>query len=107
MTSLDALRHHLDETPGEHTVVLGPTVDQTAAFRLAEEMRIRRPSLGIILVRQRLDSSLLAEAIRAGLRDVIGERDISKLHAAVRHSKDLYEQINRTGLGGGGGGRPR
>jgi pilus assembly protein CpaE len=109
VTSLDALRRHLEDSPGEDTVVLGPTVDQTAAFRLAEEMRIARPSLGIILVRQRVDSSLLAEALRAGVRDVIGERDISKLHTAVRHSQTLAAQMRLKGGGGGPapGGRPR
>ena len=33
VTNLDALRAHLEVTPGEDSVVLGPTMDQTAAFR--------------------------------------------------------------------------
>jgi pilus assembly protein CpaE len=107
VTSLEALRLHLQEDPAEDSVVLGPNVDQTAAFRLAEEMRITRPSLGIILVRQRVDSSLLTEALRAGLREVVGERDIERLHAAVRHSQRLAAQMRQQGLGGAGGGRPR
>jgi pilus assembly protein CpaE len=105
VTSLDALRANLEENPDEDTVVLGPTVDQTAAFRLAEETRIKRPSLGIILVRQRVDSSLLAEALRSGLRDVVGERDISKLHDAVRRSQAVASQMLPSV--GGGRGRPR
>jgi pilus assembly protein CpaE len=108
VTNLETLRLHLEEDPAEDTVVLGPTVDQTAAFRLAEEMRITRPSLGIILVRQRVDSGLLSEALRSGLRDVVGERDISKLHAAVRHSQALAEMMRKQGIGGGAArGRPR
>jgi pilus assembly protein CpaE len=108
VTSLDALRTHLEEDPGEDTVVLGPTVDQTAAFRLAEDMRITRPSLGIILVRQRVDSSLLTDALRSGLREVVGERDISRLHDAVRRSQTVAAQMREQGIGGAGGrGRPR
>jgi pilus assembly protein CpaE len=108
VTNLETLRLHLEEDPAEDTVVLGPTVDQTAAFRLAEEMRITRPSLGIILVRQRVDSGLLSEALRSGLRDVVGERDISKLHAAVRHSQAVAEMMLEQGIGGGAArGRPR
>ena len=106
VTSIDALRAHLEASPGEDTVVLGPTVDQTAAFRLAEDMRITRPSLGIILVRQRVDSSLLAEAMRSGLREVVGERDISKLHDAVGRSRHIAEDMRTKGVGGAQG-RPR
>jgi pilus assembly protein CpaE len=106
VTSLDALRAHLEENPAEDTVVLGPTVDQTAAFRLAQDMRIIRPPLGIILVRQRVDSGLLAEALRSGLREVVGERDISKLHDAVRDSQHVAALMREQGVGGGRG-RPR
>src|SRR3954451_13653480 len=101
VTNLETLRLHLEEDPAEDTVVLGPTVDQTAAFRLAQEMRITRPSLGIILVRQRVDSSLLTEALRSGLREVVGERDISKLHDAVRHSQTIAAEMLVQGVGGG------
>jgi pilus assembly protein CpaE len=106
VTSLDALRAHLEENPDEDTVVLGPTVDQTAAFRLAQDMRITRPPLGIILVRQRVDSGLLTEALRSGLREVVGERDISKLHDAVRSSQHVAALMREQGVGGGRG-RPR
>jgi pilus assembly protein CpaE len=107
VTSLDALRANLEENPDEDTVVLGPTVDQTAAFRLAEETRITRPTLGIILVRQRVDSGLLTEALRSGLREVVGERDISKLHDAVRRSQAVADQMRKQGIGGVGRGGPR
>src|SRR3712207_6803958 len=86
LTSVDQLRRHLDLDPEEDTVVLGPSIGQTAAFRLGETMRILRPSLGVVLVRQRIDTSMLSEALRAGVRDVVGQRDLSALHAAVRRS---------------------
>jgi pilus assembly protein CpaE len=87
--SMDDLRAHLDAVVGEDTVVIGPGIDQTSALRLAETMRLVRPTLGVILVRQRIDTSVLGEALRAGVREVIDERDLSGLNAAVRRSQSL------------------
>jgi pilus assembly protein CpaE len=101
VTGIDALRRQLDGDPAEDTVVLGPTVDQTAAFRLAGEMRIWRPTLGVILVRQRVDSGLLAEAMRAGVRDVVDQRDISGLHKAIRYNQELADKLRPVGVGPG------
>ena len=87
VTNIDALRLHLEEDPGEDTVVLGPTVDQTAAFRLAEEMRISRPSLGVILVRQPRGQRLLAEALRPGSSEVVERARHRRAAHAVRRSR--------------------
>jgi pilus assembly protein CpaE len=92
-TSLEALRRHLDEDPTQDVVVLGPSVDQSTAFRLADAMRVQRPSLGVILVRQRIDTSLLGDALRAGVRDVVDERDLQGLNAAVRRSSHLAHAL--------------
>ncbi len=106
VTSLEALRQHLEADAAEDTVVLGPTVDQTAAFRIAEQLRLWRPALGVILVRSRVDAGLLAEAMRAGVRDVVGERNIAGLHEAVRRTKGLADAI-RNQSPGAVNGRPR
>jgi pilus assembly protein CpaE len=107
VTSLEALRQHLEADPAEDTVVLGPTVDQTAAFRIAEQLRIWRPALGVILVRSRVDTGLLAEAMRAGVRDVVGERNIAGLHDAVRRTKGLAAAMREQAPGNAAPGRPR
>jgi len=107
VTSLEALRQRLETDPGEDTVVLGPTVDQSAAFRVAEQLRIWRPALGVILVRSRVDTGLLAEAMRAGVRDVVGDRNIAGLHEAVRRTKGLAAAIRDQGPGGAAPGGPR
>ena len=87
LRSMDHLRQHLEAWPVEDTVVIGPSVDAPAALRLAEAMRVMRPATGVVLVRQRIDTGVLAEAIRAGVREVVDERDLSGLHAAVRRSQ--------------------
>jgi pilus assembly protein CpaE len=93
LTSIDQLRHQLELDPREDTVVLGPSVDQTAAFRLAAEARIVRPGLGVVLVRARIDQGLLVEAIRAGVFEVVDERDLQGLHAAVRRSQAVATAV--------------
>jgi pilus assembly protein CpaE len=57
-------------------------------------------------VRSRVDTGLLAEAMRAGVRDVVGERNIAGLHEAVRRTKGLAEAI-RNQSPGAVNGRPR
>ncbi len=100
LPSLDALRRALEENPTEDVVVLGPSIDQVGALRLAEGMRMSRPSLGVILVRRRIDTSLLAEALRCGVREVVDERDLTALNAAVRRSRGVSAAV-RDQAGGG------
>lgn len=92
---LDQLHQHLATWPDEDTVVLGPTVDLRSALRLSATMRVARPTLGVVLVRHRIDTGLLAEAIRAGVREVVDERDLAGLHAAVRRSQDLSAALRQ------------
>jgi len=96
LPSLDALRRHLETQFGEDTVVLGPTVDITAALGLAQSMRVSRPSLGVILVRRRVDTSVLSDALRAGIFEVVDERDLAGLNAAVRRARDIARQLRET-----------
>ncbi len=89
LPSVEALRRHLDSNLGEDCVVMGSSVDQGTALALAESMRVTRPSLGFVLVRRRIDTSVLAEALRAGVREVVEERDIAGLSSAVRRTRAL------------------
>ena len=56
-----------------------PRSTSSAALALAEPMRVTRPSLGVILVRRRVDTSVLTDALRAGVREVVEERDLAGL----------------------------
>jgi pilus assembly protein CpaE len=100
VTSFDDLRHHLDEFPDEEAIVIGASVDLGSALRFSERMRLDRPTLGVVLVRRRVDSTLLADALRAGLREVVEERDLSGLHAAVRRTIDLTHALREMHSGG-------
>lgn len=96
LPSLEALRRHLDTQFAEDTVVLGPTVDLSASVALAESMRVSRPSLAVILVRRRVDTSILTDALRAGVFEVVEERDLAGLNAAVRRARELARQLRET-----------
>jgi pilus assembly protein CpaE len=109
LPSFDALRRHLDVQFGEDSVVLGPSVDLSAALALAEQMRVNRPSLAVILVRRRVDTSVLTDALRAGVFEVVEERDLAGLNTAVRRAKELARKLRETvgALTTGEGGGPR
>lgn len=99
LTSLEQLRDLLPETDNEDVVVLGPNVDAVAAMRLASDYRVTRPTLGVVLMRRRVDTTLLADAMRHGIRDVVEERDLAGLNSAVQRSATLSEELRLMGTG--------
>lgn len=96
LPTLDALRRHLDTNLGEDAVVVGASVDLESALELAEQMRVTRPSLGVVVVRRRVDTSVLADALRAGVREVCEERDLAGINAAVTRVKQLAQSLRET-----------
>lgn len=91
--ALEQLRRHLEHHPGEYCVVLGPSVDMHAAVALADTLRVTRPSLGVVVVRRRVDTQVLADALRAGVRDVVEERDLTGLNQAVARVYALHTAL--------------
>jgi pilus assembly protein CpaE len=92
LTRLDSaanISRMLGDSPHEQLVVVGPDIDARAAFDLSELVRVERPEVGIILLRRRLDVTILAQALRAGMREVIGSDDLTGLAEAVRRSRDV------------------
>lgn len=77
---------------GDHSqrlVVIGPDVDLEHACDLSEITRVDRPEVGVVLLRRRLDVTLLAQALRAGIREVVAADDLTAIAEACRHSRDL------------------
>jgi pilus assembly protein CpaE len=96
LPTMDALRRHLETQFTEDAVILGPNIDLHSALDLAGSMRVTRPSLGVILVRRRVDTSVLADAMRAGIFEVVEERDLAGLSAAVRRCRELARALRET-----------
>jgi pilus assembly protein CpaE len=100
--ALDALKRHLDSRPNEYAVVLGPNVHLEAAVGLAESLRLSRPALSVILLRHRIDTPVLTEALRSGMREVVEDRDLTGLGQAVRRAYTLHQALAGDGAVGGG-----
>src|SRR6476661_1548257 len=93
VSNLDELRRALAESPDEHAIVIGPTVDLEPAASLADNLRVTRPAVSVILMRRRVDTSVLAEALRSGMREVVEERDLSGLGEAIKRAHQVYRAV--------------
>ncbi len=87
----------LGADPLERLIVIGPDVDLEAACSLIEATRVERPEVGVILLRKRLDVRTLAQALRAGAREVVGSDELSTLADACRRSRELSDRLSGHG----------
>ena len=95
-TSMDELRAHLEASPHEFAVVLGPSVHVDEAMDFARHARITRPDLGVILLRHGVDSETLTAALRSGMREVVEARDLAGLTTAVHRARSVAKEISQT-----------
>ncbi len=93
VTDVVALRRSLADDPSHELVVVGPDVDMTTVVDFAASERVHRPTLGVVLVRRRVDTSTLKDAIRAGVREVVKLDDLTGLTQACEASVDLTRQV--------------
>ena len=103
--SLEELKRTLADEPDEYAIVLGPGVDLEASAALADMLRVTRPATSVILIRRRVDTSVLAEALRSGMREVVEERDLTGLGSAVGRAKQVWQALNGPVAPGGSGTR--
>src|SRR5512139_1759230 len=61
--------------PYELLVVFGPGLPPGEAIAFTAEQRLARPATGVVLLRVAPEPELLAEALRAGVREVADPRD--------------------------------
>ena len=101
--SVPAAMRHLADNRGELLLVVGPDVDQGSALELAEQLRIERPEVGVVLMRRRLDVTVLAHSLRAGVREVVVADDHAGLSEACRRSLELTRRM--LGVSGATGSR--
>ena len=81
----------------EVLVVIGPAVELEAACDLAEQLRIERPEVGVVMLRRRLEVTVLAQALRSGVREVVAADDLTGLSDAVRRSRELSMRVAGNG----------
>ncbi|MEJ7832598.1 MAG: P-loop NTPase [Nocardioides sp.] len=90
VTSPGRMLAWLESHPDEYVVVLGPTLDFDEAVSVSEELRIARPTISVVLVRESLDTHVLTQAMKAGARDVVLSDDLDAVAAAVRRAHQLF-----------------
>ncbi len=95
-----AITRSLAGNPAELLVVIGPDIDLDAACQVMETVRVDRPEVGMILLRKRLDVTVLGYALRAGAREVVASDDLAALADASRRSLALSARL-RTSAGKG------
>jgi pilus assembly protein CpaE len=92
VTLVDAwpgLMKELADHPEEVLVVVGPDVPLEPALAFAEAQRLARPALGVVLLRRRIDVTVLGAALRAGIREVVTPDDTNALADACRRSLEV------------------
>lgn len=77
----------------EQLIIIGPNVKMETARVVAEHFRIVRPTLGVILVRSRLDVTTMGEALRSGIREVVSADDAAALVTASKRSLAISQQL--------------
>lgn len=92
-----ALRRLLADDPRHDLVVVGPDVDMSVVADFAAAERVARPALGVVLVRRRLDTSVMKDALKAGVREVVKLDDLTGLTQACRESRDVSAQLRGSG----------
>lgn len=95
--SFDELAALMRNQPELDTIVLGPSIDIDRALEFSEQERATNPTLGVILVRRRIDAAILTQAIRSGVREVVPERDLQALTEAVQRSRKLTFALRNPG----------
>jgi pilus assembly protein CpaE len=80
------LQDYLSKNPAELLVVIAPEIELDEALQIAKLDRIDK-AVSVILVRQRLEVSVLTKAMQAGVREVIAADDAEELLAAVKRSR--------------------
>ena len=99
--TMQAMIEFIDAHEDEDLVIIGPDVPMGTATEIAEKYRVDRPSLGVILLRRRVELATMAEALRAGIREVVMADDAEALAGACGRarsvSRQLRHQERRTG----------
>ncbi len=90
---LTAAAKLLDSDPAETLVVIGPQAGTEEALGFASALRMVRPAVGVVLVREQPDVTMLSQALQSGVREVIQAGDHAALAAACRRSRDVSWRI--------------
>ena len=91
-------RHQLmagiEDFPAARIVIVAPSIKPDLAYEIAEELRVQRPLVSVILLRNRLDVATLSAALESGIKDVIDAQDATDLISAIQRCESVSERLN-------------
>lgn len=93
LDSAHAAKRALSDSTAELLLVVGPDIDLATALDIAETQRLERPEVGVVLLRHRLDVTVLAQSLRAGVREVVNPDDLAALAEACRRSLEVSRRL--------------
>lgn len=87
------------ESHAPDAIIIGPTVPIKMAINEAERLYVERPEISVVMAVETLDPSMLHEAMRAGVKDVIergasDEQMIDSITRALTISRRFKESID-------------
>jgi Flp pilus assembly CpaE family ATPase len=85
--------HLLANDPAETLVVIGPGPNIEDAFSFARYLRMERPGVGVVLVRDQIDVWVLSQALQCGVREVVPAGDNRALAAACERSQQVSSRL--------------
>lgn len=96
LASAEALSDHIQSSPAEFAVVIGPSITTDEAASFAQWARVNRPDLGVILLRDTVDAGTLSLALRSGMREVVQSKDLAGITTAVQRARSVASAIGQT-----------
>lgn len=91
--ALADLHRQLGTDSAADLVVVGPDVELGVALELAAAQRVSRPELGVVLLRRRVDTAVLTQALRSGVREVVNVEELPALAEACERSRAVSRQV--------------
>ena len=93
MGSINETVEQLENNDGIQIILIGPDVKTPLALQLAEIIQLKYVGKSTILIRRKLDVSVLSEAIRAGVSDVVSLDDSQSLVQARARAISRNEKL--------------
>lgn len=97
VAAADRMYVWLDQHSDEYVVALGPSLPLDLALSYAEDLRIAKPTVSVVLLRNAFDTDVLTRAMHAGVRDVVATDDEKGLTKAVERAHQLYLALRGPG----------
>lgn len=75
------------ELPG--SVILGSELETSNALEISETLRVAYPTIGVVLIRNKIESSLTNKAMAAGVREVVLSSNPESIVIACKKSDEI------------------